>query len=97
MTKAEMIQAVQTQIMQTKDTCTKKDAECAVNSVFAVITEALASGDKVTVSGFGSFEVRDRNAKECKNPRTGETIQVPASKAPVFKASKNLKEAVNND
>lgn len=92
MTKAELIQA-----MKIKNECTKTEAERAVNSVFAVITEALAAGDKVTVSGFGSFEVRDRNAKECKNPRTGETIQVPASKAPVFKASKNLKEAVNND
>lgn len=92
MTKAELIQA-----MQTKNECTKKDAEKAVNSVFAVITEALSAGDKVTVSGFGSFEVRDRNAKECKNPKTGETIHVPASKAPVFKASKNLKEVVNKD
>ena len=90
MTKAELIQA-----MQIKNECTKKDAEKAVNSVFAVIAEALASGDKVTVSGFGSFEVRNRNAKECKNPKTLETIQVPASKAPVFKASKNLKEVVN--
>ncbi len=90
MTKADLIQKI-----QEKNGCTKKDAESAVNSVFAVVAEALAAGDKVTVSGFGSFEVRDRNAKECKNPRTGETIQVPASKAPVFKASKNLKEAVN--
>ena len=75
--------------------CTKKDAEALVNAVFDAIREALASGDKVTISKFGTFEVRERSAKECKNPRTGEPVQVAASKAPVFKASKNLKESVN--
>ena len=67
---------------------------CAVSAADA-IREALASGDKVTISKFGTFEVRERSAKECKNPRTGEPVQVAASKAPVFKASKNLKESVN--
>ncbi len=92
MTKAEIIQA-----MQIKNDCTKKQAEQAFSSVFAVITEALEAGDKVTISGFGSFDIRCRNAKDCKNPRTGETVHVPATKAPVFKASKNLKELVNKD
>lgn len=90
MTKADLVQ-----VIHEKTNCTKKDAERVLTGVFAAITDALAAGDKVTISGFGAFEVRQRNAKECKNPRTGEPVQVPASKAPVFKASKNLKETVN--
>lgn len=90
MTKTEMIQAV-----QEKMGCTKKDAEVAVNSVFAVLTEALVAEEKVTVSKFGSFEIRHRSEKVCKNPHTKEPLTVPACKAPVFKASKALKDAVN--
>ena len=55
----------------------------------------MVAGDKVTLTGFGVFEVRERAAKQCKNPRTGEMQDVPACKAPAFKAGKNLKEAVN--
>ena len=87
MTKTELIQGVQERL-----NCTKKDAELAVNTIFEVLTDALIHEEKVAISKFGSFE---RSAKECKNPRTGEPVQVPASKAPVFKASKTLKDAVN--
>ena len=90
MTKTDLIEK-----LNKENYCTKKDAEALVNAVFDAIREALASGDKVTISKFGTFEVRERSAKECKNPRTGEPVQVAASKAPVFKASKNLKESVN--
>ena len=75
---------------------TKKDAELALNSFMEVVEEALAEGDKVQLVGFGTFEVRDRKAREGRNPRNPEeVIQIPASKAPVFRAGKGLKEAVN--
>lgn len=74
----------------------KKDAEAAVNAVFDVIQKTLEDGDKVQIIGFGSFEVRTRKSRQGRNPRNpGETIEIPASKAPVFKAGKSLKEAVN--
>lgn len=90
MTKTDLVEKLHNEY-----DCTKKDAEAAVSAVFDAIREALASGDKVTISKFGTFEVRERSAKVCKNPRTGEPVEVAASNAPVFKASKTLKEAVN--
>ena len=74
---------------------TKKDAEKALGTVTEVIAEALAAGEKVQVVGFGSFEVRNRPARVARNPRTGEQIEIAASKAPVFKAGKALKDSVN--
>ncbi len=91
MKKAELIQAVAAKL-----DCSKKDADLAVNAVLDSIKETLVAGDKVSLTGFGVFEVRERSAKQCKNPRTGEMQDVPACKAPAFKAGKNLKEAVNN-
>ncbi len=90
MTKAELINAI-----ADKGELTKKDAEKALNAVVDSITDALASGDKVQIVGFGTFEVRDKKAKEAINPRTKEKIQVPAKKAPAFKAGKALKDAVD--
>ena len=72
----------------------KKDAEAAVKAVFDCVTEALAKGEKVQLVGFGTFEVRDRAAKEAFNPSTREKIQVPATKVPAFKAGQALKNAV---
>ena len=74
---------------------TKKDAEKAVNAVFASVQKALVEDDKVQIIGFGTFEVRTRAARKGRNPQSGETIEIPASKNPVFKAGKALKEAVN--
>ena len=74
---------------------TKKDAEKAVNAVFASVQKALVEDDKVQIIGFGTFEFRTRAARKGRNPQTGETIEIPASKNPVFKAGKALKEAVN--
>ena len=74
---------------------TRKDAERAVDTVFKMIADALAEGDKVVISGFGTFEVRTRVAREGRNPRTGELVKVPAQKTPAFKAGKVLKDAVN--
>jgi DNA-binding protein HU-beta len=74
---------------------TKKDAEKAVNALFASVEEALVGGDKVQMIGFGTFEVKARAARTGRNPQTGEAIKIPASKNPVFKAGKALKDAVN--
>jgi len=74
---------------------TKKDAEKAVNALFDSVQEALTAGDKVQMIGFGTFEVKERAARKGRNPRTGQDIEIPASKNPVFKAGKALKDAVN--
>ncbi len=73
----------------------RRDAEKAVDIVFDKIIEALADGDKVVISGFGTFEVRKRAARTGRNPRTGEEITVPEQKTPAFKSGKGLKDAVN--
>jgi len=73
----------------------KSDATKAVEGVFDAITTALQGGDEVRLVGFGTFSVTQRRASEGRNPRTGEKIQIPASKQPKFKAGKQLKESVN--
>ena len=90
MNKAELIAA-----MAAKTGETKKAAEASVNAFVDVITESLVEGDKVQLVGFGSFEVRKRAARKGRNPQTKEEIKIPASKAPVFKAGKALKDAIN--
>ncbi len=72
----------------------KKDAEKAVSAVFSSIEGALKAGEKVQLIGFGTFEVRERAAKQGRNPRTGETMMFEASKVPAFKAGASLKAAV---
>ena len=89
MTRTELINAV-----AEKAEFSKKDAEKAVTAVLEGITDALASGEKVQLVGFGTFEVRERAAREGKNPATGETIQIEATKVPAFNAGKALKDAV---
>ena len=74
---------------------TKKDAEKAVNGLFASVQEALVSGDKVQMIGFGTFETRERAARTGRNPQTGQEIKIAASVIPAFKPGKALKEAVN--
>lgn len=73
----------------------KKNAEKAVNAFFSTVQQALVEGDKVQIIGFGTFEVKERAARTGRNPRTGQDIKIPASKNPVFKAGKALKDAVN--
>ena len=89
MNKTELIAAV-----AAKTGLTKKDAERVVNATVETITESLVKGDKVQVSGFGIFEAKTRDARVGRNPRTKETIQIPATRLPVFKASKTLKDVV---
>ena len=89
MNKAELINAV-----AEKTSLSKKDSEAAVNAALEAITAALSDGDKVQLVGFGSFEVKKREARVGRNPKTKEEIQIPASKVPAFKAGKALKDAV---
>lgn len=90
MNKTELIVAIAAKTGETK-----KDAEATLNAFVNVVSETLAKGDKVQLVGFGSFEVRKRAARKGRNPQTKEEIKIPASKAPVFKAGKALKDLVN--
>lgn len=90
MNKADLIDAV-----AGATDCSKASATRCVDSVIDTITGSLKNGDQVTLVGFGTFLVRDRAARSGRNPQTGETIQIKASKAPAFKAGKALKDAVN--
>lgn len=91
MTKTELISAVADQTG-----CTKKNADEAVNAIVSIITDTLSKGEKVSIVGFGTFEVRDRKEKQVINPQTKKMMTAPASKAPAFKAGQTLKNAVNN-
>ncbi len=73
----------------------KKDAERVLNAALDIITATLTDGGKVQLSGFGSFEIKDREARVGRNPRTKETIEIPATRMPVFKPSKALKDTVS--
>lgn len=90
MTKTDLVNVV---VAETN--LKKKDAEAAVNAALAAISGALKDGDKVQLIGFGTFEVKNVAAREGRNPQTGETIKIAASKKPAFTASKALKDAVN--
>ena len=90
MNKTELVAAV-----AAKTGLTKKDAERVVSTTIETITETLIKGEKVQISGFGNFEVKTREARVGRNPRTKETIQIPATRLPQFKASKTLKDAVS--
>lgn len=89
MNKVELINAV-----ANKTGLKKKEAEAAVNAVFDAVTEALAEDDKVQIVGFGTFKVKSKEAREGRNPKTGEKITIAASKSPVFTAGKALKDQI---
>ena len=90
MNKAELISAVAQQ-----SGLTKKDSEAAIDALVSVVEETLAQQEKVVLVGFGTFETKNRAARKGRDPQTKETINIPASKAPVFKAGKSLKDRVN--
>ena len=90
MNKTELVAAV-----AEKTGMSKKDSKKAVNAAFDSITEALAAGEKVQLVGFGAFEVKERNARVGRNPKTKETIEIPASRVASFKVGKALKDAVS--
>ena len=89
MNKTELIAA-----MAETSNLSKKDCEAALAAFIAATENALKAGDKVQLVGFGSFEVKERTARTGKNPATGETIEIPASKAPAFKVGKAFKDAI---
>ena len=91
MNKTELVAAI-----AEKTQLTKKDSEMALKAFINVVSEELKKGEKIQLVGFGTFEVSDRAARVGKNPQTGNAIDIPASKAPKFKAGKALKETVNN-
>jgi Bacterial nucleoid DNA-binding protein len=90
MNKTELISAI-----SEKAGLSKKDAEASVKAFVDVISEALVKGDKIQLVGFGTFEVAERAAREGRNPKSGEPMQIAASKSPKFKAGKALKDLVN--
>ena len=92
MTKAELVEKVSGQI-----NLTKKQTEVVVNTVFQSITDSLSEGRKVELRGFGSFRVRERNARVGRNPKSGAQVDVPAKRVPFFKAGKELRELVDNN
>lgn len=90
MNKGELIDAI-----AEKASITKKDADTALTAALEVITEAVAAGDKVTLVGFGTFEARQRQEREGRNPSTGKPIKIPATTVPAFSAGKLFKEKVS--
>ena len=92
MNKADLVSAV-----ADKTGLSKKDSEKAVNAAFDVISDELVKGGKVQLVGFGSFETKERSARIGRNPRTKEEIEIPASRVPLFKAGKSLRDAVAKD
>jgi len=89
MNKSELIEAI-----ATKANATKKDADLVLSAFLDVVSEAVAAGGKVTLVGFGTFEARDRQAREGRNPSTGVVITIPATRVPAFSAGKTFKESV---
>ncbi len=90
MTKAELVEKVANKI-----NLTKKQTEVIVNTLFQSITDSLSEGDKVELRGFGSFRIRERNARVGRNPKSGEKVEVPSKKVPFFKAGKELRAIVD--
>ena len=90
MNKTELVAAI-----AEKTELSKKDSEKALKAFIDVVTEELAKGEKIQLVGFGTFEVSERAAREGRNPQTGETMKIAASKSPKFKAGKALKDVIN--
>src|ERR1043165_424330 len=92
MTKADLVEEV-AKVTE----LTRKDSEVIVDTLFESVIKALKTGDKLEVRGFGSFRVRQRNARVGRNPKTGEKVEVPAKRVPYFKPSKELKDLINDE
>jgi integration host factor subunit beta len=92
MTKSELVE----KIVEANKLLTRKESEMVVNIVFDSMCDALQKGEKVEIRGFGSFTIREREAREARNPKSGEVVRIPAKKTPFFKTGKELRERVNN-
>lgn len=91
MTKSELIE----KLSDKHELLSKKESEAVVNVIFDGISSALARGDRVEIRGFGSFSVREREAREARNPKSGEVVEIPSRKTPFFKTGKELRERVD--
>ena len=91
MTKSELVE----QLSTNAESLNKKEAELIVNTIFTSIGDALVSGDRVEIRGFGSFSIRERDAREARNPKSGEVVSIPAKKTPFFKTGKELRSRVD--
>jgi len=91
MTKSELVE----KIMESNGVLNRKESELVVNIIFDSMAIALKNGDKVEIRGFGSFTVREREAREARNPKNGEIVKISAKRTPFFKTGKELKERVN--
>ncbi|MDW7644691.1 MAG: integration host factor subunit beta [Desulfuromonadales bacterium] len=93
MTKSELIERLSFE----STSLNKKESELIVNTIFDSIGGALVDGERVEIRGFGSFTVRERDAREARNPKSGEIVRIPCKKTPFFKTGKELREKVNTD
>ena len=91
MTKSDPIE----RLAESNVDLTKREAETIVNSIFDSISDALVSGDRVEIRGFGSFTVRERDSRDARNPKSGELVKIPPKKTPFFKTGKELRERVD--
>ena len=92
MTKSELIE----KLSYTNGVLNKKESEIIVNTIFNSISDALIAGDRVEIRGFGSFTIRLRDAREARNPKSGDIVRIPSKKTPFFKTGKELREKVNS-
>jgi integration host factor beta subunit len=92
MTKSELVE----RLVEANGALSRKESELVVNIIFDSMCEALQSGEKVEIRGFGSFTIRERDAREARNPKSGDVVKIPAKKTPFFKTGKDLRERVNN-
>ena len=95
MNKGELVDAISKKTTEKGVSVNKKTADEVLSATLEVIIDTVAGGDKVTLVGFGSFEARDRKAREGRNPKTGEKMEIPATKVPAFSAGKSFKEQVS--
>ena len=92
MTKSELVE----KLIEANGVLSRKESELVVNIIFDSMCEALQKGEKVEIRGFGSFTIRERDAREARNPKSGDVVSIPAKKTPFFKTGKDLRERVNN-
>jgi integration host factor subunit beta len=93
MTKSELVE----HLSYTNGVLNRKEAKLIVNTIFDCISNALVEGDRVEIRGFGSFTIREREAREARNPKSGDVVRIPAKKTPFFKTGKELREKVNSE
>jgi integration host factor subunit beta len=92
MTKSELVE----RLVESNGVLSRKESELIVNIIFDSMCEALQRGEKVEIRGFGSFTIRQRDAREARNPKSGDVVKIPAKRTPFFKTGKELRERVNN-